>query len=97
MFSRMALVRAVATDGPAGAALQLRFESPGPDASPEPLLLGRARTADDALRLARLVALTFPVDYWDYLGWKDTLAQRMFTARQKGYGETRGDRGGNEM
>ena len=32
-----------------------------------------------------VVALTFPVDYWDYLGWKDTLAHHVFTKRQKAY------------
>lgn len=32
-----------------------------------------------------LLALTFPVDYWDYLGWPDTFAQPEFTARQKAY------------
>jgi hypothetical protein len=39
-----------------------------------------------------VVALTFPVDYWDYLGWKDTLAHPLFTARQKAYAMARGDR-----
>ena len=29
-----------------------------------------------------------PVDYWDYLGWKDTLADKAFTERQKAYGES---------
>ena len=29
-----------------------------------------------------IIALTFPVDYWDYLGWKDTFARPDFTARQ---------------
>ncbi len=38
-----------------------------------------------------LVALSFPVDYWDYLGWKDTLAHAKFTARQKHYAKHRGD------
>ncbi len=38
-----------------------------------------------------LIALTLPVTYWDYLGWKDTLAQDLFTKRQKLYAKTRGD------
>jgi hypothetical protein len=38
-----------------------------------------------------LIALTLPVDYWDYLGWKDTLAHSAFSARQKGYAHLRGD------
>ena len=29
-----------------------------------------------------LVVLTLPVTYWDYLGWKDTFAQKKFTSRQ---------------
>lgn len=32
-----------------------------------------------------LLALTFAVDYWDYLGWPDTFARPEFTARQKAY------------
>lgn len=38
-----------------------------------------------------VLALSFPVDYWDYLGWKDTLAAPAFTARQKNYSLARGD------
>jgi hypothetical protein len=38
-----------------------------------------------------LVTLTFPVTYWDYLGWKDTLGQDGFTKRQKLYAKARGD------
>ena len=33
-----------------------------------------------------------PIDYWDYLGWKDTLADSRFSARQKAYSHRRGDR-----
>jgi hypothetical protein len=50
----------------------------------------------DAL-LARLgkrndiITLSFSVDYWDYLGWKDTLARPKFSARQREYSKTRGD------
>ncbi|MFM9940902.1 MAG: DUF1223 domain-containing protein [Hyphomicrobiaceae bacterium] len=40
---------------------------------------------------ADIVALSFSVDYWDYLGWKDTLANPKFTARQKYYAKHRGD------
>jgi hypothetical protein len=32
-----------------------------------------------------VLAISFPVDYWDYIGWKDTLATPIYTARQKAY------------
>ncbi|MGO4741215.1 DUF1223 domain-containing protein [Bosea sp. 2KB_26] len=38
-----------------------------------------------------LIALTMPVTYWDYLGWKDTLGQDVFSKRQKYYAKGRGD------
>jgi hypothetical protein len=38
-----------------------------------------------------VIALTLPVDYWDYLGWKDTLASPAFSSRQKNYALLRGD------
>jgi len=38
-----------------------------------------------------LVTLSFPVDYWDYLGWKDTAAKPEFTQRQRAYATRRGD------
>ncbi len=34
-----------------------------------------------------VIALTFPVTYWDTRGWRDPLAQATFTARQRRYAE----------
>jgi len=32
-----------------------------------------------------VLALTYAVDYWDYLGWKDTFAKPVFAERQRAY------------
>jgi len=48
-------------------------------------LLQRLAGRDD------VIALSLPVDYWDYLGWKDTLASPKFSERQRAYAQTRGD------
>lgn len=32
-----------------------------------------------------VIALSLHVDYWDYLGWRDTFAQRQFSRRQYAY------------
>jgi hypothetical protein len=39
-----------------------------------------------------VVALGYHVDYWDYLGWKDTLGSPENTERQKAYGKAFGKR-----
>jgi len=39
-----------------------------------------------------LVVMSLAVDYWDYLGWKDTLAIPGHTKRQRAYSKARGDR-----
>src|SRR6201990_3769044 len=39
-----------------------------------------------------IIALSMPIHYWDYLGWKDTLADSRFSARQRAYSRMRGDR-----
>jgi len=38
-----------------------------------------------------VIALSLPVDIWDYLGWKDTLASDKNSERQKAYAKARGD------
>ncbi len=40
---------------------------------------------DDLADRPGVLALTFAVDYWDYLGWNDTFAKPEFSARQRGY------------
>jgi hypothetical protein len=38
-----------------------------------------------------VLTLAFHVDYWDYLGWRDTLASPEFSQRQYDYAKARGD------
>lgn len=38
-----------------------------------------------------VVAVSFPVDYWDYIGWRDTLASPAFTTRQRAYALAHGE------
>ena len=38
-----------------------------------------------------IVALSLHVDYWDYLGWKDTFGRPQHTERQYAYAKVRGD------
>ncbi len=52
---------------------------------PADKLLGELAKRDD------LLALSLPIDYWDYLGWKDTLASHDFSERQREYAQSRGD------
>jgi hypothetical protein len=39
-----------------------------------------------------VVALSFHVDYWDYLGWRDTLGDPEHTERQRAYAAVHGSR-----
>jgi hypothetical protein len=91
-FASVPLVAAflVASFGVAGAApralLEL-FTSQGcSSCPPADKLLG------ELAKDPSLVALSLPIDIWDYLGWKDTLALPGHTARQRAYAEERGDR-----
>src|SRR5215510_15402684 len=50
------------------------------------------KLAGELARDPSLVVMSLPIDYWDYLGWKDTLALPGHTKRQRSYAGTRGDR-----
>jgi hypothetical protein len=52
---------------------------------PADALLGRLVEEKD------LVALSFSIDYWDYLGWRDTLGSPANSERQRNYARARGD------
>jgi len=39
-----------------------------------------------------VITMSLPITYWDYLGWKDTLAIPGHTNRQRAYSNLRGDR-----
>jgi len=71
---------------PATAVIEL-FTSQGcSSCPPADELLAEYAQRDDVL------AISMPVDYWDYLGWKDTLASPANTQRQRDYASNRGDR-----
>jgi hypothetical protein len=38
-----------------------------------------------------IFVVSFNVDYWDYLGWRDTLAKPEYSQRQYDYAKSRGD------
>lgn len=38
-----------------------------------------------------IIALSLPVDYWNYLGWKDTFGSPRNSERQRNYARNRGD------
>ena len=43
------------------------------------------QVAADLAERDGVLALTYSVDYWDYLGWKDTFAKPGFAERQRAY------------
>jgi hypothetical protein len=77
---------AVAQAGEPRALLEL-FTSQGCSSCPPADKLLGEFSADPSV-----VALSVPIDYWDYLGWKDTLANPAHSARQRAYAHLRGDR-----
>ncbi len=79
-----ATVPSAADSGPAGV-IEL-FTSQGCSSCPpaDKVLADYAARSD-------VLALSYNVDYWDYLGWKDTLASPDNTQRQRDYSAGRGD------
>jgi hypothetical protein len=50
------------------------------------------RLMGELARDPSLITLSLAVDYWDYLGWKDTLASHGHSNRERAYAAARGDR-----
>jgi len=63
------------------------FTSQGCDSCP-----AADRLLGELAKEPKMIAMTAAVDYWDYLGWKDTLALAGHGNRQRAYARVRGDR-----
>jgi hypothetical protein len=50
------------------------------------------KLAADYAKDSSVIVMSLAVDYWDYLGWKDTLALHGHSNRQRAYAKARGDR-----
>ncbi|MDC0738521.1 DUF1223 domain-containing protein [Cognatishimia sp. SS12] len=48
--------------------------------------------AKDLVGRSDVIALALHVDYWDYIGWKDDLADPAYTKRQRAYARAAGHR-----
>ena len=89
----LALVAATSTAQPT-AVRDVRHQVPGPN---DPVVVelftaqGCGVCAEANTRLESVadepgvIALTYAVDYWDYLGWRDTFARPEFAQRQRDY------------
>jgi hypothetical protein len=49
------------------------------------------RLAGELAKRDDVIVLSYNVDYWDYLGWRDTLAKPEYSQRQYDYAHARGD------
>jgi hypothetical protein len=89
-WNAIALLALFATSARAGPVAQRPsvielFTSQGCSSCPaaDKLLVEYAKRKD-------IIALSLNVDYWDHLGWKDTLASAKYTKRQKAYAKSLG-------
>lgn len=71
--------------GPVKAVIEL-YTSQGCSSCPPADALLKTLAEDPSI-----IALSLPVDYWNYLGWKDTFASPRNTERQRSYARARGD------
>jgi hypothetical protein len=86
VFGALAFASALPAHADGAKAVVELFTSQGCSSCPAAdKLLAEYAKRDDVL------ALSYNVDYWDYLGWKDTLATRDFSQRQRDYSAARGD------
>ncbi len=79
----MAAAAAPASQGPAVIEL---FTSQGCSSCPPADAL-----LDKMSEMPGVLTLSFSVDYWDYLGWRDTLGSPANSERQREYAKARGD------
>jgi len=93
-FAAIATAATVAAaTGPGAAAERMRavielFTSQGCSSCPP-----ADRLLGEMAKDPTLIPLSLPIDYWDYLGWKDTLALAGHANRQRAYSRTLGSSG----
>lgn len=83
-FFAMTLAGTIAAAGKPLAVVEI-FTAEGCDACPPADRFAASLAADPDL-----LVLGYHVDYWDYLGWKDSLARPEYTQRQSAYAASRG-------
>src|SRR5947207_1420863 len=76
-----------ADEVPAPFALVELFASEGCSSCPPADELLRQITSDARAQGKNIYTLSFEVDYWDYLGWKDPFSSLQFTQRQQRYAQ----------